>query len=189
MGPPVVVYDACVLYPAPLRDLLMHLAWARLVRARWTEAIHDEWIRNLLADRPDLSRAQLERTRALMERAVPEASVTGYERRIPTLSLPDPDDRHVLAAALEAGAAAIVTFNLVDFPRATLEPHGVEAVHPDAFVAGLFDAGPEGVIAAVRTQRVQLRNPPVRIEELLETLHRQGLVETVARLRAAADRL
>ena len=103
MSPPVVVYDACVLYPAPLRDLLMHLAWARLVHARWTDAIHDEWIRNLLANRPDLSRAQLERTRALMERAVPEASVTGYEHRISALTLPDPDDRHVLAAAWRRG--------------------------------------------------------------------------------------
>ena len=186
---PVVVYDACVLYPAPLRDLLMHLAWARLVRARWTEAIHDEWIRNLLADRPDLSRGQLDRTRALMERAVPEASVTGYEPRIPALALPDPDDRHVLAAALEAGAEAIVTFNLADFPRAALEPHGVEAVHPDAFVTGLFDADPSGVIAAIHAQRSQLKNPPVDVAELLETLRRQGLVEAVARLRPWADRL
>lgn len=57
----VAVYDACVLYPAPLRDLLMHLAVSDLFRARWTTRIHDEWMRNLLANRTDLTRAQLER--------------------------------------------------------------------------------------------------------------------------------
>jgi hypothetical protein len=73
MDPVLAVYDACVLYPAPLRDLLLHLACVGLVRPRWTDAIHDEWIRNLLANRPDLARSQLDRIRALMERAVPDA--------------------------------------------------------------------------------------------------------------------
>jgi PIN domain len=116
MEPVLAVYDACALYPAPLRDLLLHLACVGLVRPRWTDAIHDEWIRNLLANRPDLARSQLDRTRALMERAVPDALVRGYEPRIPSLTLPDADDRHVLVAAIEAGAGVIVTFNLADFP-------------------------------------------------------------------------
>ena len=189
MGPIVAVYDACVLYPAPLRDLLMHLAVAGLVRARWTDAIHEEWIRNLLANRPDLTRAQLEHTRALMDRAVPDALVQGYEPRIPSLALPDADDRHVLAAAVEAGAEVIVTSNLADFPRAALEPHGVRAVAPDEFVAGLFDADVDAVATAVRNQRRLLKNPPVTAAVFLDTLQRLGLSRTVERLKGVVDRL
>ena len=104
----VVVYDACVLYPAPLRDFLMHLALTELFQARWSDAIHDEWIRNVLADRPNL-RSRLQRTRTLMDKAVPDSLVTGYEPLNEKLDLPDPDDRHVLAAAIRCGAQAIVT--------------------------------------------------------------------------------
>lgn len=94
------IYDACVLYPAPLRDLLMHLALTDLFRAKWTDAIHDEWTKSVLESRPDLTREQLERTRALMNIHVRNCLVTSYEDLIPSLTLPDPDDRHVLAAAI-----------------------------------------------------------------------------------------
>ena len=189
MAPVIALYDACVLYPAPIRDLLMHLACGGSVHARWTDTIQEEWIRNLLANRPDLTRVQLERTRALMERAAPDALVQGYESRIPTLALPDPDDRHVLAAAIEAGARVIVTSNLTDFPRAALEAHGVEAVHPDDFIVGLLDADPDVVVTAVRNQRLLLKNPPVTVATLLDTLRSVGLSRTVTRLETVADRL
>ena len=93
-----VVYDACVLYPAALRDFLMHLAITNLFRARWTEMIHEEWIRNVLRDRPDLTAHQLARTRQLMDENVLDCLVTGYESLVPSLSLPDLNDRHVLAS-------------------------------------------------------------------------------------------
>ena len=118
--PVTAVYDANILYPAPLRDLFIRLAQAGLVRARWTEAIHDEWVRNILKDNPALSPDRLARTRALMNEAVRDCLVTGYEDLIESLSLPDPDDRHVLAAAIRADAEVIVTFNLKDFPEGTL---------------------------------------------------------------------
>jgi predicted nucleic acid-binding protein len=105
-----VIFDACVLYPAPLRDLLTELAAAHIFQARWTEAIHDEWIRALLADRPDLSREQLLRTKELMNRAVLDCLVSGYEYLIPSITLPDPNDRHVVAAAIHGRADAVVTF-------------------------------------------------------------------------------
>ena len=114
-----VMYDACVLYPAPLRDFLPRLALTELFRARWTETIHAEWMASVLADRPDLTRAQLERTRALMNAAVPDCLVEGYHSLIAGLTLPDPRDRHVLAAAIRAGAGAIVTFNQ-EIPRSLL---------------------------------------------------------------------
>jgi len=135
MTPPITVYDACVLYSAPLRDLLVHLALLDVVRAKWTDAIHDEWTRNVLANRPDLTPAQVGRTRALMDQHVRDCLVTGYEELIPTLTLPDPDDRHVLAAAVHAGATVILTFNLKDFPPVALLPHALEAVHPDEYIS------------------------------------------------------
>ena len=61
-----VIFDSCVLYPAPLRDLLMRLALTDLFRAKWTNEIHEEWIRNLLKNRTDLKKEQLERIREMM---------------------------------------------------------------------------------------------------------------------------
>ena len=136
--PVTAVYDANILYPAPLRDLFIRLAQAGLVRGRWTEAINDEWVRNLLRVNPALSADRLARTRALMNGAVRDCLVTGYEDLIESLSLPDPDDRHVLAAAIRAGAEVIVTFNLKDFPATTLSSYDLEAKHPDDFLVSLF---------------------------------------------------
>jgi predicted nucleic acid-binding protein len=177
------VYDACVLYPAPLRDLLMQLAVTDLFRARWTDQIHEEWITNVLQNRPDLTRAQLERTRRMMNDNVEHSLVTGYEGLILGLSLPDPDDRHVLAAAIHCNAAAIVTFNLKDFPGSALTPYGIEAKHPDDFVADMIDIAQPTVWGAVKDVRARLKNPPQTAEEYLTTLLRQGLAETVACLR------
>src|SRR5215467_7169425 len=137
--------DACVLYPAPLRDLLMWLALTDLFRARWTDEIHDEWIRNVLADRPDLRPEQLERTRQLMNTRVRDCLVTGYENLIEKLTLPDRNDRHVLAAAILAGADVIVTFNLTDFPADILSQFSIETRHPDDFVLALMDRDEEVV--------------------------------------------
>ena len=111
------VLDACVLFPAPLRDLLMSLADEGIYGARWTAQIHDEWVRNLSAKRPDLDRQKLQRTASLMNEVVEDALVENYEYLIPTLELPDPDDRHVLAAAIVGHADAIVTFNLKELSR------------------------------------------------------------------------
>jgi PIN domain-containing protein len=94
------LFDANVLYPAPVRDILMQLAVTDLFRAKWTADIREEWITALLERQPHRRRADLERTRSLMDSAVRDCLVVGYEDLIPSLSLPDPDDRHVLAAAI-----------------------------------------------------------------------------------------
>ncbi|HLJ96248.1 MAG TPA: PIN domain-containing protein [Gemmataceae bacterium] len=181
------IYDACVLYPAPLRDFLMHLALTDLFRAKWTDAIHDEWIRNILQDRPDLTREQLERTRALMNIHVRDCLVTNYEDLIPSITLPDPGDRHVLAAAIRGRADVIVTFNLTDFPPDTLAHYGIEAQHPDDFIIHLLDLAPGTVCAAVKRQRENLHSPPKSADELLATFESHGLPQTVARLRQFID--
>ena len=118
----IALYDACVLYPAALRDLRVRLALTDLFQARWTDEIHNEWTRNILVNRPDISSASLARCRRLMDLHVPDCLITGYEFLIPTLTLPDADDRHVLAAAIHGGAGLIVTFNLNDFPRSIFLP-------------------------------------------------------------------
>ena len=180
------LFDACVLYPAPLRDLLMHLAMTDLFHARWTDQIHDEWIRNVLANRSDLKREQLERTRRLMNAHVLDCLVTGYENLIDGLALPDPNDRHVLAAAIRAGADVIVTYNLNDFPKRVLDPLGIEAQHPDVFVTHLLDLDGSAVCAAAQRQRQSLRNPPKTIDEFLKILVQQQLPQTVAKLQEFA---
>jgi predicted nucleic acid-binding protein len=178
-----VIYDSNVLYPAPLRDLLMRLALTDLYRARWTEDIHKEWMRNVLENRPDLTREQLERTRDLMNAHVRDCLVEGYQELIPSLELPDPDDRHVLAAAIRASADVIVTFNLKHFPAGRVAQYGVEAQHPDEFVIHLFDLNQAKVCAAAEEQRRSLRNPPKAVDEFLDILLRQGLPQTVLLLK------
>ncbi|GDX94110.1 PIN domain-containing protein [Planctomycetia bacterium] len=183
------IYDANILYSAPLRDLLIRLAQAGVVRARWTETIHDEWIRNVLKNNAELTIEKLARTRNLMNDAVRDCLVIGHEELIDSLVLPDPDDRHVLAAAIRTGAEIIVTYNLKDFPAVILAHFEIEAVHPDEFLLSLFDQAPGVVCAAVKRQREGLRNPPKTAEELLATLEGQGLTQSVARLRQFVDLL
>ena len=183
------IYDACVLYPAPLRDLLLRVALTDLFRARWTEEIHAEWVRSLLHQRPDLTPEKLRRTRELMDRSVPDCLVTGYEGLVSDLVLPDPDDRHVLAAAIRCQAGVIVTYNLADFPQAALDPYGISAQHPDEFLGHLFDLSPAAVCAAVRDQRLALSRPPRSVRELLDTFLSLGLAGTVAALETMQELL
>jgi predicted nucleic acid-binding protein len=179
----VVLYDACVLYPAPLRDLLIRLANTGIVRARWSAAILDECFRSILKQRPELKPESLQRTRELMTRAVPDCMVTGFEGLIDGLALPDPDDRHVLAAAIRTGAQAIVTFNLNDFPAERLQQYNIEAKHPDDFVIDVIDLSLGTVATVIAEQAAALRTPPRSTAELLDTLRAQGLVRSVAKLR------
>jgi hypothetical protein len=176
----VAVFDACVLYPASVRDLLLRLALTDLFRARWTDRIHDGWMGSVLNQRQDLTQAQLQRTRDLMNKAVPDCLVTGYEGLIDGLKLPDRDDRHVLAAAIRCQAGVIVTYNLKDFPEQALAPYGIEAQHPDEFVSHLFDLDRGAVCGAVRDQRMSLNNQPFFVEELLNEFLARELAETVA---------
>lgn len=187
--PIIAIYDANILYPAPLRDLLIRIAQSGLVHARWSETIHDEWTRNVLKTNPHLSAERLARTRSLMNEAVRDCLVTGHKKLIATLSLPDQEDRHVLAAAICSKATVIVTFNLKDFPAKTLARFDIKAQHPDAFLTELLNQSAGLVCAAVKLQRESLRNPQRTIEELLTTLESQGLIQTVIRLRQYFDLL
>ena len=181
------VLDACVLYPAPLRDMLLSLASAGLFHARWTPDIEHEWMRNLLANRPDLNLKQLQTTQERMIAAIPDCMVTHYEPLIAGLSLPDPDDRHVLAAAIAGHADAIVTVNLKDFPAAILATYSLEAQHPDDFVMNQLELREYEALAAIKRMRARLRNPPRSPAEFIETLERNGLVQSARRLSQRRD--
>lgn len=124
-----------------------------------------------------------------MDEHVPEALVTDYESSIESLELPDPDDRHVLAAAIAAGVETIVTSNLRDFPQDILAAFRIEAVHPDAFIVRLFNLDPDEIRDAAREHRASLKNPPKTVAEYLASLEAVGLVQTAARLRDRPDDL
>ncbi|WHU82377.1 PIN domain-containing protein (plasmid) [Pantoea agglomerans pv. betae] len=177
-----VVLDACVLYPSFLRDLLIRLGLTGLYQPKWSATIEDEWQRNLLANRTDLTPEQIQRTAALMNTAVPDAMITGFEPLIDSVDLPDVDDRHVVAASVRSNSEIIVTFNLKDFPAPALNAFGIEALHPDDFVMDLFDLNRALVLSAVTTQRSNLRRPPMSVDEYLEALLRQGMAQTVKEL-------
>jgi len=176
------LFDSCVLYPAPLRDLLIETAKTGIYRARWSDAIHDEWIAALLKRRPDLDPNVLARTRELMNLAIPDCLVTGYQDLIQSLELPDPKDRHVLAAAITGRADVIVTFNLKDFPYQKLSAFGLEAQHPDTFLSHQMSLNPHGMLLAARKIRRRLTNPQKTPDEYLGILRNNQLVLVASEL-------
>ena len=178
------LYDACVIYSAPVRDLLIRLALLDLFQAKWSEDIHREWTTRLLENRPDLTPEQLERVKTLMDKHVQSSLVTGYADLVPALRLPDPNDRHVLAAAIAGHCDVIVTYDTKDFPKEALKPYGIDVQHPDEFITHLIDLSPHSVLGVVRKQQQTLKNPPVSMETLLQTFEEKAcLPMTVQYLR------
>jgi predicted nucleic acid-binding protein len=184
--PPVAIYDACFLYPFHLRNVLVQCAVDGLVEARWTDEIHAEWVRNLAANSPGTSLKRLQATRDLMKAVLPDADITGYRTLVPGLSLPDPDDRHVLAAAIAGKATLIVTWNLKHFPTTDLWSHGVVAISPDDFLVGLHSSYRNELIASVKRARLNLRKTLPSVDEFINALKAQGLAAFSAILRRKA---
>jgi len=176
----VVVLDACVLYPAAQRDLFMWLAAGGVIRAHWTNEIHDEWMRNVEHD-CGVARSVLERVRKLMDRAAGDALISHYRQHERLFTKTDTKDRHVAAAAVavrkrsKADIVTIITWNLGDFDRKELAKVGVAAEAPDAFLCRLFAKSPEEVTAAFVRMQNNLRNPPKTVRECAETFATQGL--------------
>jgi predicted nucleic acid-binding protein len=177
------VLDANVLYSAPLRNYLLHLASLQVYDPLWTDAIHEEWVRSLLKVRPDIDKASLETRRRLMDSYFYRSKVMNYDSIIDSLSLPDPKDRHVLAAAIKGKAQVIVTSNLKDFPKEIIGSYGISAMHPDDFVLACIDRGKANAIKALKNQVKYLKNPPLPVEKVLESLKRCGMPKSVELLR------
>jgi hypothetical protein len=178
--PPVVVLDACVLYPAAQRDFFMWLAAGGVIRAHWTNEIHDEWMRNVERDY-GIARSVLEHVRKLMDRAAGDALISNYRQHEHLITKTDAKDRHVAAAAIaarkrsKADIVTIITWNLRDFDRKELAKVGVVSESPDDFLCHLFADSPEEVIAALVRMQNNLRNPSKTVQECVDTLATQGL--------------
>ncbi len=185
----IALLDANALYRATTRSVLLYLAVAGVYRARWSEAIQDEWVSAVLRNGPQIDPARIQRTRSLMDSHIPDASVSGYEPLIAGLALPDANDRHVLAAAIHGGASFIVTDNLRHFPGTALAPYQLMACTADRFVLGLLAGDGITVATAIGRDRANLRNPPMDVASYLGALVSSGLVETAAALRDFTDHL
>ncbi|MGE0006890.1 MAG: PIN domain-containing protein [Parvibaculaceae bacterium] len=181
--PPVVVYDACVLYPFHIRNILIQSACDGLVEARWTDEIHAEWIHGLAKQRPGLTVERLMETCDRMKSALPEADVRDYRRLVPALQLPDPDDRHVLAAAIAGGASCIVSWNVKHFPPANLAQYGIVCRRPDEFLLGVHARAPEALIASIANARRNLRRSLPTVEDFIAAVDDQGLRKIAGILR------
>lgn len=186
MSRPVALLDACVLYPQMLRDVMITLARAGFYRAKWTAQINDEWVRQLIRRNPDREH-QVLRTRELVNLSLEDCLIENFEHIIETVALPDPNDRHVLAAAIHGRADFIVTLNLSDFPSNVLEAHGIVAQSPDDFLASLTEDAVPQACESMRTLRKRYRNPAMSAEEFLASLSRKGLNRTVDLLGQRID--
>lgn len=113
--------------------------------------------------------------------------VENYQYLIPTLKLPDPNDRHILAAALHSKSSVIVTYNLKDFPKEIMSQHDIEAQHPDEFLINLIDLSAETVCFAINRHRTSLKNPTKTKEEYLLSLKKQSLNNSVEKLKEFID--
>jgi hypothetical protein len=176
------VLDANILYSAFLRDVLLRLAGAGLFRPYWSERIHEEWTRNLLAHRPDLGPARIARTRASMDAYFPDALIGGHEGFEAAFEGVAREDRHVAAAAQTAGAEYIITHNIRDFPAESLRPHGLRAVDADEFVWMLVRQDAMLTRAALEAHRLALRHPPLDVQEYRAAFILNGLSRSAALL-------
>jgi PIN domain-containing protein len=182
--PSVAVFDACILYPFHLRNIVVQAAVDRLVEARWTDAIHDEWMRNLAADAPAIPFERLQATRRLMNDVLPAATISGYEAYIPTVNLPDPGDRHVVAAGVAADASVILTWNLQDFPVRELKKFGLRRETPDAFLAGLYDKVPDLTVGSLANARRNLSTSRMSPADFIDILNNQKLSRLATRMQS-----
>lgn len=184
----VILIDANVLYPFRVRDVLLRFSEAGLFRARWSTQILEEWVGHLLQAKPHLADSIKSQVMAI-KRTFPEALVTGYEPLIERLQLPDEDDRHVLAAAIQCGAQHIITENLKDFPAEALEQFDISAISADSFLVSTFELYPREAMAALRLMREEYKNPAMTKSEFLLDLIGQGLVKTASLAKSDIESL
>ncbi len=183
-----VLLDACALFPICVCDALMSVAATGIYAAKWTRRIDDEWTRNLEAN-AGKPKGTFDVRRDLMHHACPDWEVpeSAWQTLEDCLSLPDPDDRHVLAAAVAGHVDCIVTFNLRDFPNQAVAHFGIEVLHPDAFLIAQLNLDPLLVLPAFKKMRARLCNPELTPETFADSVERNGLPQTASFLRGAAE--
>lgn len=175
------ILDANVLFTKLQCDALLSLADAGLYAAKWSADIEREWMASRLEKYPGSEEVNAEKARQMCE-AIPDCMVTGYEPFIQFLELPDPNDRHVLAAAIVGHADAIVTSNLKDFPAEVLKKHSIEVLTPDVFIVNQITLNQPRALAALRQMRLRWKNPKHTPESLIELFEMRGMPLTSVHL-------
>ncbi|HWV60947.1 MAG TPA: PIN domain-containing protein [Sphingopyxis sp.] len=181
--------DANVLHPAFLRGALLWFADERLFRPVWSAHVLAEWRSSVERRRKDLEPAALDRMQAAAVQAFPDAEVAGYDALIDGLSLPDPDDRHVLAAAIVGRCHGIITANLKDFPEEEVARFSMEVIHPDAFIVNIIDLEENRALAACKRHRAAMSKSLPTADDYLDQFERSGLIQAHQRLIGRKDLL
>lgn len=175
--------DADVLFPVGLRDTLLWIAALDLYSPRWSADVLQEIRRNVLEEYPDISLNDMDEMIGQMQRAFPEAEVTGYQSLIPAMPCSE-KDRHVLAAAVIAKAGVLVTNNLKDFPKEECAELGIEVQSADDFLSHALSLDASTVRQALARQAAGKKNPPMTIGDVLSRLEWTA-ASFVAKARAA----
>lgn len=185
--------DACVLAGALPRNMVLSLAAAGFFRPRWSGEIMAETGRAICAIHRRQGIVDPEgvafRHCDAMRRAFPEAMTEGYEKLVPVCNLPDPQDRHVLAAAVQARASVIVTDNIRHFPKDALDTFDIIVSTADDFLADVIDLDAPGAVAALRTVRLRFRKPELDAERLLLKMEGAALSRTASLLMSEIESL
>ncbi|HET9689878.1 MAG TPA: PIN domain-containing protein [Acidimicrobiales bacterium] len=169
------VLDTCVLVPVILADTLLRLAEDGLFRPLWSSRIIGEAADAIARVHPGEPATRVAARLEAMNGAFEDALVVGWETVEDTITLPDPDDRHVVAAAVVGRADAIVTANVNDFPAAVVDPLGIEIIHPDAFLLDQLDLAPRRVVDVIRRQAAATRRPALTDDDVIARLARAGV--------------
>lgn len=183
------VLDACVLYPTVLREILIGVARVGLYTPLWSERILEEWARATVKLGPGaeaIARGEIAQLNSLF----PTASVAPRAGLAGRLWLPDPDDIHVLEAAITGSADLIVTVNAVDFPRGILAEEGVRRDDPDHFLLSLWQSAPDavaGVVEEVRTKAESLSGACQPLRPLLKRARLPRLGKALSGSGSAVD--
>lgn len=175
--------DANVLHPGFLRGALLWFADERLLRPVWSSHVLQEWKDSILRARQDIDAAKLDQIQALLTSQFPDAEVKGYEPFIEAITLPDPNDRHVLAAAMFGRCNGIITSNLKDFPSKTVSAFSIEVVHPDQFIVNIIDLDEGRVLGACKRHRASLTKSQPSPDQYLDNFDRCGLIQARQRLQ------
>lgn len=175
------VLDACVLYPTVLREILMGCAAAGLYTPLFSDRILREWTRATAKLGPE-AQAVAEGEALILRAAFPRAIIREHPSVEARLSLPDPNDIHVLAVAIAGHADCIVTFNAQDFPRHTLAEEGLDRRDPDGFLWEMFSRHPGEVgrvIDQVHATACRLSGEDFTVKSLLKRAKLNRLAKAV----------
>ncbi len=185
-----VLLDACVLYQLAIADSLISLAASGIFSAKWTKKIEQEWIYALEKKRPDL-KGRLNYRRDCMREAIPdwEISENAWQAITSAINLPDPNDVHVLAAAIAGNVNYIVTKNTRDFPKREVRLHEITIIDPDRFIINQWNLKTDQVIMAFKKMRMRRKRPRETVEEFAHTLAKNGLPNTAKKILEAKNYL